>query len=197
MSERREALLCPHRPPCPGCPRFGEPGIAPTAFAALEALARTHDLPGVPVVSGATHAFRLRARLAIRGRQGAPKLGMFQLGTHRVVSIPNCSHSASADQSRRCGRSAGARRCRRGPLFGSGPPRPRALSAGRRRAQLADRTGRAGRQLSDRRAAGKVPGSDPRAARQRAAQPVVQRPLRAVQRDPGGRSSRTGAGRPA
>jgi 23S rRNA (uracil1939-C5)-methyltransferase len=81
---------CPHRPPCPGCPRFGEPGIAPTAFAALEALARTHDLPGVPVVSGATHAFRLRARLAIRGRQGAPKLGMFQLGTHRVVAIPSC-----------------------------------------------------------------------------------------------------------
>jgi len=43
------------------------------------------------VVSGATSAFRLRARLAIRGRRGAPKLGMFQLGTHRVVHIPNCS----------------------------------------------------------------------------------------------------------
>jgi tRNA/tmRNA/rRNA uracil-C5-methylase (TrmA/RlmC/RlmD family) len=53
-------------------------------------LARVHDLPAVPVVSGATHAFRLRARLAIRGRLGAPRLGMFQLGTHRVVSIPNC-----------------------------------------------------------------------------------------------------------
>lgn len=48
-------------------------------------------MPGVPVVSGATSGFRLRARLAIRGRRGAPKLGMFQLGTHRVVSIPNCS----------------------------------------------------------------------------------------------------------
>jgi tRNA/tmRNA/rRNA uracil-C5-methylase (TrmA/RlmC/RlmD family) len=35
--------------------------------------------------------FRLRARLAIRGRQGAPKLGLFQLGTHRVVHIPSCS----------------------------------------------------------------------------------------------------------
>jgi tRNA/tmRNA/rRNA uracil-C5-methylase (TrmA/RlmC/RlmD family) len=53
-------------------------------------LARVHDLPGVPVVSGATSGFRLRARLAIRGRRGAPKLGMFQLGTHRVVAIPNC-----------------------------------------------------------------------------------------------------------
>ena len=32
----------------------------------------------------------MRARLAIRGRRGAPKLGMFQLGTHRIVHIPNC-----------------------------------------------------------------------------------------------------------
>jgi tRNA/tmRNA/rRNA uracil-C5-methylase (TrmA/RlmC/RlmD family) len=48
-------------------------------------------LPGIRVVSGATSGFRLRARLAIRGRLGSPKLGMFQLGTHRVVHIPNCS----------------------------------------------------------------------------------------------------------
>lgn len=44
----------------------------------------------MPVVSGAAEGFRLRARLAIRGRLGAPKVGMFQLGTHRVVHIPNC-----------------------------------------------------------------------------------------------------------
>jgi tRNA/tmRNA/rRNA uracil-C5-methylase (TrmA/RlmC/RlmD family) len=44
----------------------------------------------VPVVSGAAAGFRLRARLAIRGRLGAPKIGMFQLGTHRLVHIPNC-----------------------------------------------------------------------------------------------------------
>jgi len=81
---------CPHRPPCPGCPRYGEPGIAPAAWAALGALARLHGLPAVPVVSVATSGFRLRARLAIRGRQGAPKIGMFQLGTHRVVHIPDC-----------------------------------------------------------------------------------------------------------
>jgi tRNA/tmRNA/rRNA uracil-C5-methylase (TrmA/RlmC/RlmD family) len=40
---------------------------------------------------GTSIGFRHRARLAIRGRQGAPRLGMFQLGTHRVVAIPNCS----------------------------------------------------------------------------------------------------------
>ncbi len=84
-------MTCPHRPPCPGCPRYGEPGIAPDARTALESLARLHGLPSVPAVSGTSSGFRLRARLAIRGRQGAPKLGMFQLGTHRVVHIPNCT----------------------------------------------------------------------------------------------------------
>jgi tRNA/tmRNA/rRNA uracil-C5-methylase (TrmA/RlmC/RlmD family) len=43
------------------------------------------------VISGQTTGFRHRARLAIRGRLGSPKLGLFQLGTHRVVHIPNCS----------------------------------------------------------------------------------------------------------
>jgi tRNA/tmRNA/rRNA uracil-C5-methylase (TrmA/RlmC/RlmD family) len=83
-------LTCSHRPPCPGCPRFGEPGIAANAQSALESLARTHGLQDVPMVSGAMTGFRLRARLAIRGRLGAPRLGMFELGTHRVVHIPNC-----------------------------------------------------------------------------------------------------------
>jgi 23S rRNA (uracil1939-C5)-methyltransferase len=82
---------CPHRPPCPGCPRFGEPGIALAARGALDELAHRHDLPQVRVVSGSTAGFRHRARLAIRGRLGTPKLGLFELGTHRVVHIPNCS----------------------------------------------------------------------------------------------------------
>jgi 23S rRNA (uracil1939-C5)-methyltransferase len=82
---------CPHRPPCPGCPRFGEHGIAPVARRALDELARAHGLPEIEVISGQTAGFRLRARLAIRGRLGSPKLGLFELGTHRVVHIPNCS----------------------------------------------------------------------------------------------------------
>jgi tRNA/tmRNA/rRNA uracil-C5-methylase (TrmA/RlmC/RlmD family) len=83
-------LTCPHRPPCPACPRFGEPGIAASARGALDSLARAHGLPEVSVISGRTSGFRLRARLAIRGRLGTPKLGLFELGTHRVVHIPNC-----------------------------------------------------------------------------------------------------------
>jgi tRNA/tmRNA/rRNA uracil-C5-methylase (TrmA/RlmC/RlmD family) len=82
---------CPHRPPCGGCPRFGQPGLAPATLATLQALARQHGLPDVPVVSGATSGFRLRARLAIRGRPGSPRIGLFEPGSHRVVHIPHCS----------------------------------------------------------------------------------------------------------
>ena len=86
-----EGLLpCPHRPPCSACPRFGEPGIAPAAEAALDELARAHGLENVSIVSGRPAAFRLRARLAIRGRRGSPKLGLFEFGTHRVVHVPSC-----------------------------------------------------------------------------------------------------------
>jgi len=89
--ETLRLTTCPHRPPCPACPRFGERGVAPAARAALEELARAHGVPEVPIISGQTAGFRLRARLAIRGRLGSPKLGLFELGTHRVVHIPNCS----------------------------------------------------------------------------------------------------------
>ena len=83
-------MICTHRPPCPGCPRFGEQGLAETAQRALNALAQEHGLPPVRVVSGQISGFRQRARLAIRGRLGSPKLGLFELGTHHVVHIPNC-----------------------------------------------------------------------------------------------------------
>jgi 23S rRNA (uracil1939-C5)-methyltransferase len=84
-------LSCSHRPPCPGCPRFGERGIAPAAGGLLNDLARSHGLPAPAVISGRTAGFRHRARLAIRGRLGSPKVGLFELDTHRVVHIPNCS----------------------------------------------------------------------------------------------------------
>jgi tRNA/tmRNA/rRNA uracil-C5-methylase (TrmA/RlmC/RlmD family) len=81
---------CPHRPPCPGCPRFGANGLAPDAFQALVALTRDAALPPPEVVEGPAHGYRLRARLAIRGRPGSPKIGIFQEGSHRIVDIPRC-----------------------------------------------------------------------------------------------------------
>lgn len=83
-------LSCSHRPPCPACPRFAEPGIAPAARSRLDQLAFAHGLPAVTVVSGPATGSRWRARLAIRGRLGSPKLGLFELGTHRIVHIPDC-----------------------------------------------------------------------------------------------------------
>jgi 23S rRNA (uracil1939-C5)-methyltransferase len=83
-------ISCPHRPPCPGCPRLGEPGIAAAAQGALDQLARTHGLPPVAVISGAPAGFRHRARLAIRGRLNSPKIGLFEASSHRVVHIPHC-----------------------------------------------------------------------------------------------------------
>jgi 23S rRNA (uracil1939-C5)-methyltransferase len=81
---------CPHRPPCEACPRFGASGIARPARAALQELAREQGLPEVPEQTGELFGFRHRARLAIRGRLGAPKIGLFEADSHRVVHIPNC-----------------------------------------------------------------------------------------------------------
>jgi tRNA/tmRNA/rRNA uracil-C5-methylase (TrmA/RlmC/RlmD family) len=82
---------CPHRPPCPGCPRFGEPGIPQSARAALDALAAAHALPPVDVGEGTAAGFRHRARLAVRHLEGAPFVGLFEQGTHKLVQVPHCS----------------------------------------------------------------------------------------------------------
>lgn len=81
---------CSHRPPCTACPHYGESGIAAAAQAGIAQLARVYGLAEVPLVSGAAGGFRLRARLAIRGRMGSPKIGLFVDGTHRVVHVPQC-----------------------------------------------------------------------------------------------------------
>jgi 23S rRNA (uracil1939-C5)-methyltransferase len=84
------AIHCPHRPPCPGCPRFNERGLPGAAFAELRRLAEVNGLPTPRVTEGPRFGFRHRARLAVRGRVENPKIGIFELGTHRVVHIPDC-----------------------------------------------------------------------------------------------------------
>jgi 23S rRNA (uracil1939-C5)-methyltransferase len=90
LVSRKLALECPHRPPCPGCPRFGELGPNPEAGRALSDLARSLDAPQPEFRRGRSTGFRYRARLAIRGRLGSPKIGIFEEGSHRVVHIPRC-----------------------------------------------------------------------------------------------------------
>lgn len=81
---------CPHRPPCPGCPRYGERALDPTAEARLRELAALGGVTPPGVRHGAELGFRTRARLAVRGRSGSPKVGIFQAGTHRIADIPRC-----------------------------------------------------------------------------------------------------------
>ncbi len=81
---------CPHRPPCPGCPRFGAPELPDGIVARLSRLARTAGLPEPIIHRAPALGHRHRARLAVRGRSGNPKIGLFQAGTHRIVHVPRC-----------------------------------------------------------------------------------------------------------
>jgi 23S rRNA (uracil1939-C5)-methyltransferase len=58
----------------------------------MEQLRQLCEASSVPLASeaGARLAFRHRARLAVRGRAGRPKIGIFAEGSHRVVDIPSC-----------------------------------------------------------------------------------------------------------
>jgi 23S rRNA (uracil1939-C5)-methyltransferase len=82
---------CTHRPPCPGCPRYGERGLGEPASSVLADLARRTGAALDRVVEGAALGFRMRARLAVRGRSSSPKLGIFQEGTHAIADIPSCT----------------------------------------------------------------------------------------------------------
>ncbi len=82
---------CPHRPPCPGCPRWGEAGVPPDALRRLGELAAAHGIAAPAVVVGPARGYRHRARLMVRGRAASPKVGLFQAGTHRIVDTPHCA----------------------------------------------------------------------------------------------------------
>jgi len=82
---------CTHRPPCPGCPRYGESGLAEAPATALEELATRSGAQLDRVVAGTPLGFRVRARLAVRGRSASPKLGIFQEGSHSIADIPSCT----------------------------------------------------------------------------------------------------------
>lgn len=81
---------CTHRPTCPGCPRFGLPGIGAEARLELERIAQLAEIAVEPVTDGDALGSRHRARLMVRGRHASPKVGLFQLGSHRIADIPTC-----------------------------------------------------------------------------------------------------------
>jgi tRNA/tmRNA/rRNA uracil-C5-methylase (TrmA/RlmC/RlmD family) len=53
-------------------------------------LAAGHDLAPPRLHEGPALGYRHRARLMVRGRAGAPGIGLFAEGTHRVVDAPHC-----------------------------------------------------------------------------------------------------------
>ena len=81
---------CPHRPPCPGCPRFGDTSPPVAAQSALRKLAAAAGLPAPPIHTSPGLGHRHRARLAVRGRAKSPKIGLFQAGSHRIADTPRC-----------------------------------------------------------------------------------------------------------
>lgn len=56
----------------------------------MEDLAQRYGAKLEEPVFGASSGFRVRAKLAVRGRANSPKLGIFQEGSHRIVDIPRC-----------------------------------------------------------------------------------------------------------
>lgn len=81
---------CPHRPPCPGCPRFARADPPERAWGIIRELAAKTGLPEPIFHRSDGRGHRHRARLAIRGHTRSPKIGLFQAGSHRIADTPSC-----------------------------------------------------------------------------------------------------------
>lgn len=87
-----ESRDCSHRPPCPGCPAWGQVGVAASAEEKLLGLMELAGLSEpLRVLQGQPYEYRHRARSAVRGRIRSPKMGIFAKGTHNIVDIPRCA----------------------------------------------------------------------------------------------------------
>ena len=82
---------CPHRPPCPGCPRFGSTDLPEDAWRRLLEITTAAGLPNPRIHRTPGYGHRHRARLAVRGNAQNPKIGLFQTDSHRIVHTPHCS----------------------------------------------------------------------------------------------------------
>lgn len=85
-------LDCPKQSRCPGCPLGAEGyelGLQSKSRSASAALARYPELApelAPPRPAPTTHAYRLRAKLVIKGTA----LGLFERGSHRVLDVSGC-----------------------------------------------------------------------------------------------------------
>jgi 23S rRNA (uracil1939-C5)-methyltransferase len=81
---------CDARPPCPGCPRYGDPEPPGLALQQLRGLLA--QLGKTELISERAEAlgYRHRVRLSARPVLGRARLGIFEEGSHRLVPISRC-----------------------------------------------------------------------------------------------------------
>lgn len=85
-------MICEYQPACPGCPRYGEPDLAPEGVRQLQQIAAIWQSSVEPeCIAFEGLGARYRARLSVRGRAGELAIGIFEQGSHHLVSIPRCS----------------------------------------------------------------------------------------------------------
>ena len=83
-------LRCDYFPVCSGCDFQGQE-LVPSVFSPLQDFF-ANKAPNIefPLICQEPQGWRFRAKLAVRGDLESPRTGLFQKGTHNVVSIPNC-----------------------------------------------------------------------------------------------------------
>lgn len=83
-------LHCPHFKACDGCSLSTSVDKPPLYHEASQFFAE-RSLQAFPSVLNAVHGWRCRAKLAVRGSAGKPRIGLFKEGSHDVVPIPDCA----------------------------------------------------------------------------------------------------------
>jgi 23S rRNA (uracil1939-C5)-methyltransferase len=91
-----DAIRCPHRPDCPGCPLLERPQgdqLRWKTERVREALAPYPGLGAIAVADclppSSPTGYRTRLKLAVV-RDGDVRIGLFRAGSHDVVDIPEC-----------------------------------------------------------------------------------------------------------
>lgn len=82
-------LNCDHFLSCSGCTLHKGLDKPPVLSRARQFFLQ-RGLQVLPVTFGHAHEWRLRARLAVRGKETNPIIGLFAQGTHEALNIPRC-----------------------------------------------------------------------------------------------------------
>eukprot|EP00884_Botryococcus_braunii_P006108 jgi/Botrbrau1/15499/Bobra.43_2s0116.1 len=86
----RTDLDCPHFDYCSGC-SLQNIDVGPQILARARDFFSNHGVPDLATDVGQVHAWRLRARVAVRHHPDMGLcMGLFEAGTHRVQPIPQC-----------------------------------------------------------------------------------------------------------